>query len=500
MSKKSQTLSGVLLTPQGDIKKANIPYEDTVTIECIQKYFRRKELAPICLQILPNEVQSTSAPAAPAAPATPAYFGLYGYTENRLKGKKPQKNNILLSKNHSHIQSELNSESIVGDILCVGFKDNSGNLENAVIPISPNDWTNYISPKYENIVVQNKKTGVKKVRIQEPENKEQDKNGKNSIEKISKKPKSNKLDEDNDIDKTSGDIEMDEDEEDSDDENNEDETAEPDIDDGGVEDDAEAGEDNTGEGDDDEEGGGEPEQDEELEGDVGDVADIATHDDEDDFESEHELHSKKKKKLSKSKLDTHLKDELKTDDKPHQVPMRIYFIQELRTVFPRIFSKTYLNNVNIEQEILEMESVVYRKTLDRADKNTVVKNWGYPLFRAIYKQSVLEILWNLHPESSQFNKNLIKRLEEGEFKLQDIPNMNAYEISPEKWRDMADRQFKREQKILEGDKSRSTDQFKCHRCGKRECSYYELQTRSADEPMTMFINCLNCGKRWRQSQ
>jgi transcription elongation factor S-II len=55
-----------------------------------------------------------------------------------------------------------------------------------------------------------------------------------------------------------------------------------------------------------------------------------------------------------------------------------------------------------------------------------------------------------------------------------------------------------EQKLLEGNKGSATDRFKCNRCGKRECTYYEMQTRSADEPMTIFVNCLNCGKRWRQ--
>ncbi|KCZ76872.1 transcription elongation factor S-II, partial [Anncaliia algerae PRA109] len=41
-----------------------------------------------------------------------------------------------------------------------------------------------------------------------------------------------------------------------------------------------------------------------------------------------------------------------------------------------------------------------------------------------------------------------------------------------------------------------TDMFQCGKCGKRECSYRQLQTRSADEPMTTFVTCV-CGHRWK---
>lgn len=42
-----------------------------------------------------------------------------------------------------------------------------------------------------------------------------------------------------------------------------------------------------------------------------------------------------------------------------------------------------------------------------------------------------------------------------------------------------------------------TDQFKCSKCGKRNCTYNQVQTRSADEPMTTFVYCNECGKRWK---
>lgn len=35
-------------------------------------------------------------------------------------------------------------------------------------------------------------------------------------------------------------------------------------------------------------------------------------------------------------------------------------------------------------------------------------------------------------------------------------------------------------------------------CGNKQCSYYEMQTRSADEPMTIFYKCNKCNKTWRE--
>jgi hypothetical protein len=45
----------------------------------------------------------------------------------------------------------------------------------------------------------------------------------------------------------------------------------------------------------------------------------------------------------------------------------------------------------------------------------------------------------------------------------------------------------------------TSDRFKCSNCGQRRTTYYQLQTRSADEPMTVFVTCVNCGRRWKFS-
>jgi len=48
--------------------------------------------------------------------------------------------------------------------------------------------------------------------------------------------------------------------------------------------------------------------------------------------------------------------------------------------------------------------------------------------------------------------------------------------------------------VIEGTKS---SDLKCGKCGKRNCTYNQLQTRSADEPMTTFVMCNECGNRWK---
>lgn len=44
----------------------------------------------------------------------------------------------------------------------------------------------------------------------------------------------------------------------------------------------------------------------------------------------------------------------------------------------------------------------------------------------------------------------------------------------------------------------TVDMFRCGKCKQRKTTFYQLQTRSADEPMTTFITCKVCGNKWRE--
>ncbi|GJD08748.1 Putative transcription elongation factor S-II [Galdieria sulphuraria] len=65
-----------------------------------------------------------------------------------------------------------------------------------------------------------------------------------------------------------------------------------------------------------------------------------------------------------------------------------------------------------------------------------------------------------------------------------------------------EREQLRKESIRESKKSVDTqtfsEEFQCRKCGLRKCSFFQMQTRSADEPMTTFVTCHHCGNRWKQ--
>ena len=198
---------------------------------------------------------------------------------------------------------------------------------------------------------------------------------------------------------------------------------------------------------------------------------------------------KKRRAPVYNKVDTSaLKEEIDPQSEPETQPLRMKALNGL----------SFLEAHFPKESIRLLEKNIFDAAYQYAQRQYIARTWKSPQFMEIYRQILRSTLFNLHPSSPVGNQRLLTRVLEGEFALEAIPFMTSYELFPENWFMLKDKLLQREQKILEGNKSRATDQFKCRRCHKSECTYYELQTRSADEPMTIFITCLNCGKEWRQ--
>ena len=145
-----------------------------------------------------------------------------------------------------------------------------------------------------------------------------------------------------------------------------------------------------------------------------------------------------------------------------------------------------------EKDAINLEKGVHNWTIKEAHTRKVVKKWNNPFFVQLYLDHLRSIYINLK------KTNLKDRVLSGEIKSQDIAFMTHQEMCHEKWDEYIRLKSIRDKAKFENRLQASTDIFKCRKCYGRKCSYMQVQTRSADEPMTLFITCLDCGCRWKQ--
>lgn len=159
-----------------------------------------------------------------------------------------------------------------------------------------------------------------------------------------------------------------------------------------------------------------------------------------------------------------------------------------------IITKTGLDNINAK----DMEIGIYNWCIIECGKKRISRNWSNPKFFKLYIEKSRSIISNIDKASYINNNKLLDRLLEKEFFPHNIAFMKPENVHPDIWTDSADALMKKYENAYENSVVAMTDMFKCGKCKKRECTFFEIQTRSADEPMTVFIRCINCGNSWRQ--
>lgn len=167
---------------------------------------------------------------------------------------------------------------------------------------------------------------------------------------------------------------------------------------------------------------------------------------------------------------------------------RTQVLNYLKTKFADTFS---------DEELLQFELAICQSAFLDAKARQVFCRFENPLFPCVYGMAFRRLVRNIQDTTSK-TKTLLEKLKCGDLTFEMLGTMSSMDLKPELYTDLRDRMLLREKQQLEGNKALATDQYKCGRCYKRECTFYELQTRSADEPMTKFITCLNCGNHWRK--
>jgi transcription elongation factor S-II len=149
--------------------------------------------------------------------------------------------------------------------------------------------------------------------------------------------------------------------------------------------------------------------------------------------------------------------------------------------------KTYFKH--IEREL-------FNYTIENGISKNVMPTWNI-LFKNIYINKARSLYTNLCKNNYVNNVRLLDRLRNQEFTPKQFINLSHQDMFPEHWKELIDEKYRRDKVLYETKKEAMTDQFKCGKCRSKETCYYEMQTRSADESMTIFITCLNCGNRWK---
>jgi DNA-directed RNA polymerase subunit M/transcription elongation factor TFIIS len=95
---------------------------------------------------------------------------------------------------------------------------------------------------------------------------------------------------------------------------------------------------------------------------------------------------------------------------------------------------------------------------------------------------------------------LVHRLQTKELDVKKLANYNAVQLWPEGPRAKAEFALKAKDLAMEALRVKEQDYnglFKCGKCKSIKTTYYQMQTRSADEPMTTYVTCKGCGNRWK---
>jgi len=142
-----------------------------------------------------------------------------------------------------------------------------------------------------------------------------------------------------------------------------------------------------------------------------------------------------------------------------------------------------------------LERCIFNWSIRQSKEYRDAPTWENHRFKTRYKTKFLELkrcLTNC--------PQIMEKLKSGRIKTSELIEYGPKELWPDgPWAMtqavLIHRELRKER--LKKDIMSQEGFFKCKRCKTMKTTFYQLQTRSADEPMTTFVTCLNCDAHWK---
>jgi len=201
-------------------------------------------------------------------------------------------------------------------------------------------------------------------------------------------------------------------------------------------------------------------------------------------------------------------DSEEADERPFPARESLYVSKPITTRSKNVFVDCAMRDKVIANfaELLEnkehaedLEDAMLHVVADQATKENMDVDWGNHVFANLYRSRAISIYENLRGSASYVKNDeaWLDKLKSGELSMRAFAEMTSVELCPARWKAAIERIIASEKKLYSKHDSGSIFWW-CRRCKKKtKCDHYQMQTRSADEPMTTFMVCLECDQKWK---
>lgn len=215
----------------------------------------------------------------------------------------------------------------------------------------------------------------------------------------------------------------------------------------------------------------------------------------DDEEEEEEVEREEEEEISENG-DAVEEEEAVEEETEEVVPTRQrkpkqVVIHDVNTPCPlRDLVKQRYVEIGIPADMSEaLENAILQRCIRDCAKQGIEVTWSNVAFWNHYRGRCIQFYVN--------GPAWIPKLVSGDISPASFAEMSVVDLNPKRWKAQIEAQIEKDKHLYTNSGSASM-YFYCSQCKKKsKCDYYQMQTRSADEPMTTFVTCLECDRRWK---